>query len=158
MKDLEREGWNLKTMGELDHRLVKSPYIRMIGYKEGVNGDFIYTYDLRFTQPNKKYMDPKVLHSLEHLLLFGFRKYMDSYISVSPMGCQTGFYLILLNECNADNIVANFEKILNDILIADSVPFANETDCGQAAYHDLDGAKKIVKRVLEEKNNWLTVY
>lgn len=157
MINLEKQGWNPKTIGELDHRKVKAPYIRMIGYKEGANGDYVFMYDLRFTQPNKKYMKPKTLHSLEHLLLVGFRQYMNSFISVSPMGCQTGFYLILLNEYNAQNIISNLEKILEDILITDKVPLTSEIECGQAAYHDLNGAKEIASELLKERNNWLEI-
>ena len=53
----------------LDHTKVVAPYIRLAGTMEGINGDVIKKYDLRFKQPNKAHMDMPALHSLEHLML-----------------------------------------------------------------------------------------
>lgn len=108
--DVEKEGWNTEVLGEVDHRLVNAPYIRLSHYSKGDRGDYVFLFDLRFTQPNKNYMETKVLHSLEHLLLAGFRKYLDGFVSVAPMGCQTGFYLITLNSCNAYKITATLKR------------------------------------------------
>lgn len=157
MLDLEKQGWDLKTVGHLDHHIVKAPYIQMTSYTEGKKGDYVFTYDLRFTQPNTEYMTPRVMHSLEHLLLVGFRKYIDGYIGLGPMGCQTGFYLTLINEYDAKKIATVFEKILNDILVATEVPLANATDCGQGDYHDLEGAKIMAKKVLDKKDTWYDI-
>ncbi|MEJ8515034.1 S-ribosylhomocysteine lyase, partial [Staphylococcus capitis] len=52
----------------LDHTKVVAPYIRLAGTMEGINGDVIKKYDLRFKQPNKAHMDMPALHSLEHLM------------------------------------------------------------------------------------------
>jgi S-ribosylhomocysteine lyase len=158
MIDFEKNGWDSKTIGELDHQSVKAPYIRIMQCKEGLKGDPVFLFDLRFTQPNKNYIKPEVMHSLEHFLLVGFRKHMEGFSGVAPMGCQTGFYLTVLNECSAEKMVSNFEEVLNDILLADEVPLNNIKDCGQAHYHDLKGAKEAAKNVLKEKQNWLTVF
>lgn len=156
--NLEQLGWKLNTIGKIDHRMVKAPYIRMIGYKEGTHGDAVFSYDLRFTQPNKFYMDTKVLHSLEHFMLVGFTKYLDSFISVSPMGCQTGFYLILLNECSYDVISSAFKRVLEDILASEQVPLSNEIDCGQASYHTLAEVKVLVKEILDNEKKWSEIF
>lgn len=156
--NLEQFGWDLDTIGRIDHRRVKAPYIRMIGSKEGTHGDTVFSYDLRFTQPNKFYMAPKVLHSLEHFMLVGFTKYLDSFISISPMGCQTGFYLILLNECSYDVISSTFKKVLKDILDSDQVPLNTEIDCGQASYHTLDEVKVLVQEILDNEKNWSKIF
>lgn len=158
MIDLRKEGWNPQTFGDLDHRYVKAPYIRIANFKKGKHGDYVFIYDLRFTQPNKIYIKTEVLHSLEHFLLTGFNRYINNFVGVAPMGCQTGFYLYFLNNCNAQNIVFYLEEVLKDILFTDSVPLSNDIDCGQSCHHDLEGAKKLAKEMLEKKHEWLEVY
>jgi S-ribosylhomocysteine lyase len=74
------------------------------------------------------------------------------------MGCQTGFHLALINECNAAYIIATLTKIFEDILIADAVPLNNSMECGRAFYHDLQGVKAIAKKVLMEKEHWREIF
>ncbi len=155
--DVGKEGWKPEVLGEVDHRLVKAPYIRMSHYTMGDQGDYVFLFDLRFTQPNKNYMETRVLHSLEHILLAGFRKYLDGFVSVAPMGCQTGFYLITINFCNAYKITSTFEKILSELLSLNEVPYNTDRECGQAAHHDLEGAKRLAEKVLAQKTSWLNV-
>ena len=81
----------------LDHTKVKAPYIRLAGVIKGKNGDEIYKYDLRFKQPNKGHMEMPAVHSLEHLMAEISRDYSDQIVDISPMGCQTGFYLTVIN-------------------------------------------------------------
>ncbi|MBY6799178.1 S-ribosylhomocysteine lyase [Clostridium botulinum] len=158
MINLEKAGWNCEDVGNIDHRNVKAPYIRMINYNEGENGDVVFSYDLRLTQPNSRYMDTKVLHSLEHFMLVGFQKYFDKkFVSVSPMGCQTGFYLIIINEYNFQIISEKFKKVLEEILEADSVPLSTEITCGQANHHTLKEVKELVGEILKEEKNWKNV-
>jgi len=153
--DISILGWSLNTLGELDHKIVKAPYIRLVSYTFGNYGDIVYSYDLRILQPNKNYIKAKVLHSFEHFLLYGFRKYMkEIFISVSPMGCQTGFYLILLNEGRSKKLFDIYSKILNDILNSYTIPYANENNCGRFLYHDLDGTKKLSKMLLNCESIW----
>jgi S-ribosylhomocysteine lyase len=73
------------------------------------------------------------------------------------MGCQTGFYLILFNEGNAQAISDVYEKILNDILVASEVPYANIAQCGNYKNHSLELAQQLAKRLLEAKSNWRRV-
>ena len=99
MLSLEQLGWDVQTVGELDHRKLKAPHVKLRALTTGENGDGVYSVDLRINQPNMEYLSTTELHSFEHFLLQGFKKYMpQNFISVAPMGCQTGFYLILLNE------------------------------------------------------------
>src|SRR3990167_11014164 len=125
MVDIIKLGWSINTLGEIDHQKVKPPYVRLISCTPGHHGDVVYAYDLRVSQPNKDFLATKVLHSFEHLLLAGFKKYFgERFINVAPMGCQTGFYLVLLNEGVAEKICEVYENILSDILQADFVPYA----------------------------------
>ena len=49
----------------LDHTKVVAPFVRLAGTMEGLNGDVIKKYDIRFKQPNKEHMEMPGLHSLE---------------------------------------------------------------------------------------------
>jgi S-ribosylhomocysteine lyase len=142
----------------IDHRIVKAPYIRIEKFKKGINGDNVYQLDFRLTQPNKKYIDPIVLHSLEHYLLVGLQKYMESFVTVAPMGCQTGMYLVFLNECDAFRICDCIEKILQEMMLSTEVPLSDIVHCGQATFHDTDKTKLFIQKLLDERNNWLTVF
>ncbi|MDK1030000.1 MAG: S-ribosylhomocysteine lyase [Anaerolineae bacterium] len=158
MKSVEELGWEPHTVGELDHRIVKAPYIKLRSLTEGPNGDVVYAIDLRVTQPNTNYLSTVELHSFEHFLLAGFRKYAPkNFISVAPMGCQTGFYLTLFNEGEAVRIYSFYENILNDILHASEVPYANIRECGHFENHNLELAKNLAKKLLENKSSWRQV-
>lgn len=158
MINVEQLGWDAKTIGELDHRLLKAPHIKLRAATQGPTGDMVYSVDLRINQPNSTILSSTEMHSFEHFLLWGFQKYMpQNFISIGLMGCQTGFYLILLNEGHLENIFTTYEKILHDVLVASEVPYANIAQCGNYKNHSLEMAQKLAKRVLEMKSNWRQV-
>lgn len=158
MLNLEQLGWDVETVGELDHRKLKAPHVKLRALTTGEKGDGVYSVDLRINRPNTEYLSTTAMHSFEHFLLFGFRKYMpENFISVAPMGCQTGFYLILLNEGDAQKICDVYELILNDILTASEVPYANIRDCGHYENHSLEQAQDVARKVLEMKSEWRKV-
>jgi len=142
----------------LDHTKVKAPYIRLAGVSKGEHGDEIYKYDIRFKQPNKEYMEMPALHSLEHLMAEHIRNHIDHVIDISPMGCQTGFYLSILNNSSFSEVKDALEKTLHDVIDADEVPACNEVQCGWAANHSLEGAKNIAKEMLKKKDEWHIVF
>lgn len=138
----------------LDHTKVKAPYIRLVGVTLGANGDKVYKYDIRFKQPNQEHMDMSGLHSIEHLMAENIRDHMDNVLDIGPMGCQTGFYLAILNNDNYEKVLDALEKTLQDVLKATEVPACNEVQCGWAANHSLEGAQAIAKDMLAEKDEW----
>ncbi|SER83627.1 S-ribosylhomocysteine lyase /quorum-sensing autoinducer 2 (AI-2) synthesis protein LuxS [Gracilibacillus ureilyticus] len=142
----------------LDHTKVKAPYIRLVGVTTGQNGDKVYKYDIRFCQPNKAHMEMAGLHSIEHLMAENIRNHIDNVLDISPMGCQTGFYLAILNNDSFDDVREALEKTLNDVLLAEEVPACNEVQCGWAANHSLEGAKEIAKEMLAGKDEWHIVF
>ncbi|MFS0752278.1 S-ribosylhomocysteine lyase [Oceanobacillus sp. 1P07AA] len=142
----------------LDHTKVKAPYVRLVGVTEGANGDKVHKYDIRFKQPNKAHMEMAGLHSLEHLMAENIRNHSDAVLDIGPMGCQTGFYLSLLNHEDYDDVLTMIEKTLEDVLQATEVPACNEVQCGWAANHSLVGAKEIAKEMLNEKSGWSEVF
>lgn len=142
----------------LDHTKVKAPYVRLVGVTEGSHGDKIYKYDIRFCQPNKDHMDMPGLHSIEHLMAENIRNHMDNVVDIGPMGCQTGFYLAILNNDNYDDVLTVLEKTLTDVLHAAEVPACNEVQCGWAANHSLEGAQDIARKMLSKKDEWKDVF
>src|SRR5690625_4237695 len=134
----DKEQLNVESFN-LDHTKVKAPYIRLAGVTKGENGDEIHKYDLRFKQPNKEHMKMPALHSLEHLMAELSRNHSDKIVDISPMGCQTGFYLSLINHDNYDDVLDLLEKVLEDVVQAKEVPACNEVQCGWAASHSLEG-------------------
>ena len=158
MINLEELGWETHTIGELDHQLLKAPHVKLRALTTGENGDGVFSVDLRINRPNTEYLSTTAMHSFEHFLLFGFQKYLPkNFISVAPMGCQTGFYLILLNEGNAGKICNIYERILNDILVATEVPYANIRQCGHYENHNLELAQDVARKLLEMKSEWRKV-
>jgi S-ribosylhomocysteine lyase len=158
MESVEQLGWEIDTVGELDHRLLKAPHVKLRSITMGERGDAVYCIDLRITKPNSDYLSMTELHSLEHFLLAGFRKYLpEKFISVGIMGCQTGFYLTLLNEGNAKKICSTYKNVLNDILHATEVPYASIGECGNYHNHNLELAQNIARNVLAAESRWLQV-
>ncbi|MDV2581325.1 S-ribosylhomocysteine lyase [Alkalibacillus haloalkaliphilus] len=142
----------------LDHTKVRAPYVRLVGITEGKNGDKIHKYDIRFKQPNKEHMEMDALHSIEHLMAEKSRNHLDHVIDIGPMGCQTGFYLAVLNHDDYDEILNALEKTFQDVLEADEVPACNEVQCGWAANHSLEGAKQLAQEILDRKDEWKDVF
>lgn len=149
---------------ELDHDLVKAPYVRHCGtHFVGTDG-VVKKFDIRFCQPNKQTMNPKAIHTLEHLLAINMRKFTEKYdhfdiIDVSPMGCQTGFYLIVSGDPAVEEIIDVLEGALTFSLDLQFIPAATEKECGQAKLHDLEGAKQLMKHWLNhDKETLRTVF
>ena len=142
----------------LDHTKVVAPFIRLAGTMEGLNGDVIHKYDIRFKQPNKEHMDMPGLHSLEHLMAENIRNHTDKVVDLSPMGCQTGFYVSFIDHDDYEDVLNIVEKTLNDVLEATEVPACNEVQCGWAASHSLEGAKALAKEFLDKRNQWNDVF
>ena len=74
------------------------------------------------------------------------------------MGCQTGFYLSVINHDSYDEILTIVEKTLSDVLVATEVPACNEVQCGWAASHSLQGAKQLAEEMLQKRSEWATIF
>ena len=142
----------------LDHTKVKAPYVRLACVTDGDFGDKIYKYDLRVCQPNQDHMEMPSLHSLEHLMAELSRNHSDKIVDISPMGCQTGFYIALLNMGDYDEVLQLIENTLKDVLLATEVPACNVVQCGWAASHSLEGAQQIARGLLDKRGEWPQVF
>ncbi len=127
-------------------------------YVSRVDGD-IKTYDLRTRKPNAfSYMDHSTMHTLEHMFATFVRNspIASDVIYFGPMGCQTGFYLLIRNADN-DRVLDVVKQVLRDIIAYDGEVFGNsEIECGNYRTLCLDNAKNECKnylKVLEAKEH-----
>ena len=137
----------------LDHRAVRAPFVRVADTKALPGGDVLTKFDIRFRQPNVAHLEMPVVHSLEHLMAEHMRSHTDAVIDISPMGCQTGFYALLLGT-EQEAFLPLLEATLRDVLSAQEVPAANEVQCGWGASHDLDGAQAAAREFLDRRDEW----
>ena len=110
----------------------------------------IYTYDLRFKKPNGgDYLKNASMHTIEHLMATVARnsELQDKVIYFGPMGCRTGFYL-LLDSVETDNAKAFTIDCLKKCLSFSSIPGSSRKECGNYLEHDLDDAKREIENYL----------
>ncbi|WP_150265768.1 S-ribosylhomocysteine lyase [Paenibacillus tepidiphilus] len=134
---------------QLDHTKVKAPYVRIAGTERDGKGSTIQKYDLRLLQPNQDALPTAAVHTLEHLLATYLRDELPGVIDVSPMGCRTGFYLILWDEHSPADVAAAFTRVLQQVLQTGEVPAVSALECGNYRDHSLFSAKEYARQALE---------
>ena len=114
-------------------------------YVSRKDGDVI-TYDLRMKRPNAgEYLDNGALHTIEHLLATYVRNsaFGERVVYAGPMGCRTGFYLLLRDSVNAEQAIFLVRKAFNFISeYRGTIPGASERECGNYLNQDLPGARR----------------
>ena len=138
----------------VDHR-----YIREWIYISRIDGD-ITTYDVRMRKPNSdKVMSNALMHSFEHLFATFMRNgcLKENVIYVGPMGCQTGFYLLVRNA-EHKSVISEVKRVLAAIVEYDGeMPGASEIECGN--YRNLDiniakaEARDYLAKIVNETEN-----
>lgn len=125
-------------------------------YVSRIDGD-ITTYDLRTRTPNAgDYMDNLTMHTVEHMLATFLRNsaMSDQIIYFGPMGCQTGFYL-LVREADHKQVLSLLESVLQQTLDHQGAVYgAARKECGNYLSLNLDCAKAECARYLEVVKNW----
>ena len=141
------------TSFTIDHiRLVPGVYVSR---KDPVGNETITTFDLRMTSPNDEpVMNTAEMHAIEHLAATFLRNHADfgsKIIYFGPMGCRTGFYLLLAGDYDSKDIIPLmielFEFIAN---FYDEVPGASAKDCGNYLDMNLPMARYLAKKYLNE--------
>ena len=124
-------------------------------YVSRIDGD-ITTYDLRTRIPNAgDYMDNITMHSVEHMFATYVRSgsLADRIIYFGPMGCQTGFYLLVRNAKNAE-VLSEVLDVLKKIINHEGEMFgAVRRECGNYKNLDLDAAKRECRAYLDKLNS-----
>ncbi|MDB8790383.1 S-ribosylhomocysteine lyase [Romboutsia sp. 1001216sp1] len=135
---------------KLDHTKVKAPYVRKCCLLNGEKGDMVSKFDIRFLQPNAETFGTAAMHGLEHLLATYLRETIDNIIDLSPMGCRTGFYLIVWGDVEPAVIKEGLEKALKMVLDAKEIPAATAVECGNYKDLSLFGAQEYAREALEK--------
>ncbi len=114
-------------------------------YISRVDAD-VTTYDLRFCHPNYEVLDGAAIHTIEHLFATYIRNTSLDVLYFGPMGCLTGFYLLIRNA-EHKKVQKEIQSVLDKIIHFEGEIFgASETECGNYRFHNLRGAKDAVKK------------
>ena len=128
-------------------------------YVSRVDGDVV-TYDIRMKKPNGgDYLGYAELHTFEHLFATYARNsaYKDSVVYVGPMGCRTGFYLLLRDTVSSRDAIDLVRQSFSFISeFEGEMPGAKRQECGNWLEHDLAGARRTAADMLAVLENWNT--
>ena len=136
----------------IDHlRLLPGVYVSR---KDAVGSETLTTFDLRMTAPNREpVMNTAEMHTIEHLAATFLRNhpvYGSKTIYFGPMGCRTGFYLLLAGDYESRDIVSLMIEMFEFIRdFDDEVPGASPKDCGNYLDMNLGMANYLAKRYLD---------
>ena len=127
----------------VDHTLIV-PGI-FVSRVDTVGSDTVTTYDIRLKRPNREpVIDVAAMHSLEHLIATFLRNdpdWKDEVIYWGPMGCLTGFYLILKGSRTPQEIYDLLLSAFRSVDDAQEVPGTKPENCGHYLMHNLGMAK-----------------
>ena len=126
-----------------------------VSRKDPVGAETITTFDLRMTSPNEEpVMNTAEMHTIEHLaatFLRNHKEFGKKIIYFGPMGCRTGFYLLLAGDFESKDIMPLMVEMWEFIRDFDAeVPGASAKDCGNYLDMNLGMAKYLAKKYLEE--------
>ncbi len=124
-----------------------------VSRKDSYNGVTATTFDLRFTAPNKEpVLNTAGIHTLEHLGATYLRNsnYKEKIVYFGPMGCRTGFYLVVFGDLTSEDVYPLIVEMLKFIIdFSGEIPGATPIECGNYSEQDLDRAKIYAKTYLE---------
>lgn len=126
-------------------------------YLSRVDGDCI-TYDLRMAVPNSGcYLENDGIHTFEHLFATYARNcaLSDQVIYVGPMGCRTGFYLILRDTVSKEDAIRLVQQSCAFIASYEGeIPGTTAIECGNYREHNLEKAKSYAADMAEVLRDW----
>lgn len=134
--------------------LMPGLYVSRRDKKDGV---VVTTFDMRMMAPNREpVMDMPAVHTIEHLGATYLRncERCDDIVYFGPMGCRTGFYIVMFGDLNPEDVYMLILDMCR--FIADfkgSIPGARPEECGNYSEQNLDMAKYYVNRYINELEN-----
>ena len=125
-----------------------------VSRKDTHNGVTITTFDLRMTSPNEEpVMNTAEVHTIEHLAATFLRNHAEfgsRIVYFGPMGCRTGFYLLLFGDYESRDIIPLMQEMFAFIRdYKGEVPGASPRDCGNYLDMNLPMANYLAKKYLE---------
>lgn len=126
-----------------------------VSRKDHIGDEVITTFDLRMTSPNEEpVMNTAEMHTIEHLaatFLSNHKEYGTKTVYFGPMGCRTGFYLLLAGDYESLDIVDLMVEMFTFIRdFKGEVPGASAKDCGNYLDMNLGMANYLAKKYLDE--------
>ena len=126
-----------------------------VSRKDPVGGTIVTTFDLRMTSPNEEpVMNTAEVHAIEHLgatFLRNHKEWSPKVLYFGPMGCRTGFYLLLSGDYESKDIVPLMIERWEFIRDYEGeIPGASPRDCGNYLDMNLPMAKYLAKKYLDE--------
>lgn len=126
-----------------------------VSRKDYIGAEVVTTFDLRMTRPNfEPVMNTAEIHTIEHLaatFLRNHKDYAEKIVYFGPMGCRTGFYLILAGDYESNDILELLKELFAFIRdYKDEVPGAAARDCGNYLDMNLPMANYLAKKYYEE--------
>lgn len=122
-------------------------------YLSRQDGD-VLTWDIRMKKPNQgDYLSTAAAHTLEHLFATYARNsaFQDGVIYVGPMGCRTGFYLLLAGDYESADIVPLLQEMFSYIRdFEGEIPGAAARDCGNYLDMNLPMARYLARKFCDE--------
>ena len=118
-------------------------------YISRIDGD-ITTYDIRMKLPNNDYLANPAMHTIEHLIATYVRSSdkSDRIIYFGPMGCRTGFYL-LVRDIEPQGVIELIREAFSFLAEYEGeIPGASSVECGNYLEHDLADAKREAREYL----------
>jgi S-ribosylhomocysteine lyase len=126
-------------------------------YISRVDGDVV-TYDIRMKKPNGgDYLGNGELHTFEHLFATCARnsRWKDQVLYVGPMGCRTGFYLLLRDSVSRSDAIRLVQESFRFIAsYQGEIPGASRQECGNYLEHDLEGARRTAQDMQAVLTGW----
>jgi len=140
------------TSFTIDHNLLQPGLY--VSRKDQVGAETVTTFDLRFTSPNEEpVMNTAEMHTIEHLAATYLRNdpaWKERVLYFGPMGCRTGFYLLLAGDYSSNDVlelVTGCFRFVRDF--EGEVPGASAKDCGNYLDMNLPMAKYCAKRYVQ---------
>ena len=132
-----------------------------VSRKDAVGDSVVTTFDLRVTRPNAEpVMNTAEVHTIEHLAATFLRNHAEfgsRIVYFGPMGCRTGFYLLLAGDYESTDILPLLRELLAFIRdYKDTVPRASAIECGNYLDMNLPMAKYLAKKYLADVLNNIT--
>lgn len=126
-------------------------------YVSRIDKDVI-TYDVRMKRPNAgDYLSTGEAHTIEHLFATYVRnsRYKDSVVYCGPMGCRTGFYLLLRDTVGKKEAIALVREAMAFIACFDGpIPGATRPECGNYLDQDLESARRTASKMAAILEDW----
>ena len=126
-------------------------------YVSRIDGDVV-TYDIRMKKPNSgDYYEMSAAHTVEHLFATYARNSVsgDQIIYVGPMGCRTGFYLLVRDTLSRENAIKLVQESMAFIRdFNGEIPGSKKEECGNYLDHDLVGAKALGADMSAALQDW----